>query len=249
MKHPLFGIQEGTTVSSMRLVYPVATTSDENLQGKNMTVDVFEHYLDDSNSTLYSKLEDVEDAAIDKITSSVKSSTFDIDFMSSSTNNIRDEFPVLSILIRRQAQLIATRTRRAAGNIAIVSQFIADAFIFFPSDQFLNPYTSTNSVPVEGSKLSFVGTLNNRIQVFVHPDWEASHPVIIAFTGTGEYIINDPSQDSGLLVGKTDDDYRLFADETTPGIGDWMDYYGVVGISESSIRKIEAEMNKDITHG
>ena len=89
---------------------------------------------------------------------------FDQSAVSGTATFVGDEHAALAVLINQQANLIAQRTRRGAGNYAVVS---SEALTILQSATTSAFARSTEGVFEAPTNTKFVGTLNNSMRVYV----------------------------------------------------------------------------------
>jgi hypothetical protein len=116
---------------------------------------------------------------------------------------VGDEHAALAVAINRQANLIAQRTRRGAGNYAVVSP---EALTILQSAT-----TSAFARTTEGSfeaptNTKFVGTLNGAMRIYVNSYAADSTSVLVGYKGAGEvdaaafYCPYIPLMSSGVVI-------------------------------------------------
>ena len=113
------------------------------------------------------------------------------------------EHAALSVLINRQANLIAARTRRGSGNWVVVSPTALTILQSATSSAFAR---TTEGVFEAPTNTKFVGTLNNQLKVYVDAYAPDSAPVLIGYKGPGEidsaayYCPYVPLTSSGVVI-------------------------------------------------
>ena len=96
---------------------------------------------------------------------------------------VGDEHAALAVLINRSANLIASRTRRGAGNYVVVSPTILTVL----QSATTSAFARTTEGPFEApTNTKFVGTLNNTMRVFVDQYAADNTPVLVGYKGEGE---------------------------------------------------------------
>ena len=119
---------------------------------------------------------------------------------------VGDEHAALAVLINRVANLIAQRTRRGAGNWAVVSPASLTVLQSATTSAFARTTEGTFEAP---TNTKFVGTLNGAMRVFV--DYYASDttPVLVGYKGSSEadapafYCPYIPLMSSGVVLDPT----------------------------------------------
>ena len=92
------------------------------------------------------------------------SETFDQAAVSGTATFVGDEHAALAVLINRVANQIATRTRRGAGNYAVVSPTALTVLQSASTSAFARTTEGTFEAP---TNTKFVGTLNGAMRVYV----------------------------------------------------------------------------------
>ena len=96
---------------------------------------------------------------------------------------VGDEHAALAVLINRAANRIAQRTRRGAGNWAVVSPAILTVL----QSATTSAFARTTEGPFEApTNTKFVGTLNGTMKVFVNQYAADSANVLVGYKGEGE---------------------------------------------------------------
>ena len=110
-------------------------------------------------------------------------STYDQATVSGTATFVGDEHAALAVLINRAANLIATRTRRGAGNYVVVSPTMLTVL----QSATTSAFARTTEGPFEApTNTKFVGTLNNTMRVFVDQYASDSAPLLVGYKGDGE---------------------------------------------------------------
>jgi hypothetical protein len=94
---------------------------------------------------------------------------------------VGDLHACLTILINRNCNIIAEKTRRGAGNWCIVGPMALTILQSATTSAFARScdfYTPSNGI------IKYCGTLNNTIHVYVHSLWEDDKPVLVGFKGS-----------------------------------------------------------------
>ena len=109
--------------------------------------------------------------------------TYDQGAVSGQATFVGDEHAALAVLINRSANLIATRTRRGAGNYVVVSPTMLTVL----QSATTSAFARTTEGPFEApTNTKFVGTLNNTMRVFVDQYAADNAPVLVGYKGDGE---------------------------------------------------------------
>ena len=123
--------------------------------------------------------------------------------VSGTTTFVGDEHAALAVLINRVANLIAQRTRRGAGNWAVVSAEALTILQSATTSAFARTTEGTFEAP---TNTKFVGTLNNAMRVFVDSYAASGTPVLVGYKGSSEtdaaafYCPYIPLMSSGVVL-------------------------------------------------
>ena len=140
---------------------------------------------------------------------------------------VGDEHAALAVLINRAANLIAQRTRRGAGNWAVVSPAALTVLQSATTSAFARTTEGTFEAP---TNTKFVGTLNGAMRVYVDSYASDSTPVLVGYKGSSEadaaafYCPYVPLMSSGVVL-----DPNTFE----PVVG-FMTRYGYVELTNSA---------------
>jgi len=119
---------------------------------------------------------------------------------------VGDEHAALAVLVNRVANLIAQRTRRGAGNFAVVSPASLTVLQSATTSAFARTTEGTFEAP---TNTKFVGTLNGAMRVFVDSYASDSTPVLVGYKGSSEadaaafYCPYIPLMSSGVVLDPT----------------------------------------------
>ena len=119
---------------------------------------------------------------------------------------VGDEHAALAVLINRVANLIAQRTRRGAGNYAVVSSAALTVLQSATTSAFARTTEGTFEAP---TNTKFVGTLNGAMRVFVDSYASDTTPVLVGYKGSSEadapafYCPYIPLMSSGVVLDPT----------------------------------------------
>lgn len=172
---------------------------------------------------------------------------FDQANVSGTASFVGDEHAALAVLINRQANLIAARTRRGAANWAVVSPTALTILQSATTSAFAR---TTEGVFEAPTNTKFVGTLNNSLRVYVDQYASDNTPILIGYKGPGEidaaayYCPYVPLTSSGVII-----DPRTFEPvvsfmtrygyieltNTASSLGNAADYLGLVGINTANL--------------
>jgi len=140
---------------------------------------------------------------------------------------VGDEHAALAVQINRVANLIAQRTRRGAGNYAVVSPFALTILQSATTSAFARTTEGTFEAP---TNTKYVGTLNNAMKVYVNSYAQDSQDVLIGYKGSSEsdapafYCPYIPLMSSGVVLDPA----------TFEPVVSFMTRYGYVELSNSA---------------
>ena len=159
---------------------------------------------------------------------------------------VGDEHAALAVLINREANKIAQRTRRGAGNWAVVSPFALTILQSATTSAFARTTEGTFEAP---TNTKMVGTLNNAMKVYVNTYAADSAPVLIGYKGSSESdaaafycpyiplmssgVVLDPSSFEPVVSFMTRYGY-VELNNTASSLGNAADYLAKVDLSTNS---------------
>jgi hypothetical protein len=161
---------------------------------------------------------------------------------------VGDVHAALAILINRQANLIAARTRRGAGNWVVVSPTALTILQSATTSAFARTTEGTFEAP---TNTKYVGMLNNSMRVYVDQYAQDSTPVLVGYKGQGEidaaayYCPYVPLTSSGVVIDPNTFEpvvsfmsrYGfLTLSNASSSLGNAADYLGLVGISTANLK-------------
>lgn len=129
--------------------------------------------------------------------------TYDQAGVSGTATFVGDEHAALAVLINRSANLIAQRTRRGAGNWAVVSPAALTVLQSATTSAFARTTEGTFEAP---TNTKFVGTLNGAMRIYVDTYASDSTPVLVGYKGSSEadaaafYCPYIPLMSSGVVL-------------------------------------------------
>jgi hypothetical protein len=129
--------------------------------------------------------------------------TYDQAAVSGTATFVGDEHAALAVQINRAANLIAQRTRRGAGNYAVVSPFALTVLQSATTSAFARTTEGSFEAP---TNTKFVGTLNNAMKVYVDTYAGDSTAVLVGYKGSSEsdapafYCPYIPLMSSGVVM-------------------------------------------------
>ena len=129
--------------------------------------------------------------------------TYDQAAVSGTATFVGDEHAALAVQINRASNLIAQRTRRGAGNWAVVSPFALTILQSATTSAFARTTEGTFEAP---TNTKMVGTLNNAMKVYVNTYAADDAAVLIGYKGSSEsdaaafYCPYIPLMSSGVVL-------------------------------------------------
>ena len=172
--------------------------------------------------------------------------TFDQSAVSGTATFVGDEHAALAVLINRQANKIAQRTRRGAGNYAVVSPFALTVLQSATTSAFARTTEGAFAAPTNNK---MVGTLNGAMKVYVDTYASDATPVLVGYKGASEsdaaafYCPYIPLMSSGVVLDPTTFEPVVSfmtrygyveLSNTASSLGNAADYLGEVAISNVS---------------
>ena len=160
---------------------------------------------------------------------------------------VGDEHAALAVQINRVANLIAQRTRRGAGNWAVVSPFALTILQSATTSAFARTTEGTFEAP---TNTKMVGTLNNAMKVYVDSYAADNTSVLVGYKGSSEsdaaafYCPYIPLMSSGVVLDPdTFEPVVSFMtrygyvelSNTASSLGNAADYLGEVGITSANV--------------
>ena len=176
--------------------------------------------------------------------------SYDQSLVSGTATFVGDEHAALAIQINRVSNLIAQRTRRGAGNWAVVSNQALTILQSATTSAFARTTEGTFEAP---TNTKFVGTLNGAMKIFVDSykaDSDDNNQVLIGYKGTSEadapafYCPYIPLMSSGVVldpstfepvVGFLTRYGYVELSNTASSLGNAADYLGKVAIVSSTV--------------
>lgn len=175
-------------------------------------------------------------------------STYDQANVSGTATFVGDEHAALSVLINRQANLIAQRTRRGAANWIVVSPTALTILQSATTSAFAR---TTEGVFEAPTNTKYVGTLNNSLRVYVDQYAQDDTPVLVGYKGQGEIdaaayycpyvpltssgVVIDPQSFEPVVSFMTRYGY-LELTNSASSLGNAADYLGLVAINTNNLK-------------
>jgi hypothetical protein len=173
--------------------------------------------------------------------------TYDQSAVSGTATFVGDEHAALAVQINRASNLIAQRTRRGAGNWAVVSPTVLTLLQSATTSAFARTTEGTFEAP---TNTKFVGTLNSAMKVYVNT-YAESDDVLIGYKGTSESdaaafycpyiplmssgVVLDPATFEPVVSFMTRYGYVELTN-TASSLGNAADYLAKVGVTSANLR-------------
>jgi len=173
--------------------------------------------------------------------------TYDQSAVSGTATFVGDEHAALAVQINRVSNLIAQRTRRGAGNYAVVSPTVLTLLQSATTSAFARTTEGTFEAP---TNTKFVGTLNSAMKVYVN-GYAAVDDVLVGYKGSSESdapafycpyiplmssgVVLDPSTFEPVVSFMTRYGYVELTN-TASSLGNAADYLGKVGVTSANLR-------------
>jgi len=173
--------------------------------------------------------------------------TYDQAAVSGTATFVGDEHAALAVQINRTANLIAQRTRRGAGNFAVVSPFALTILQSATTSAFARTTEGSFEAP---TNTKMVGTLNNAMKVYVDSYASDATPVLVGYKGSSESdaaafycpyiplmssgVVLDPSTFEPVVSFMTRYGYVELSN-TASSLGNAADYLGEVAITNGNV--------------
>ena len=174
--------------------------------------------------------------------------TYDQAAVSGTATFVGDEHAALAVQINRVANLIAQRTRRGAGNFAVVSPFALTILQSATTSAFARSTEGTFDAP---TNTKFVGTLNGAMRVYADAYAADGTSVLVGYKGPSETdaaafycpyiplmssgVVLDPSTFEPVVSFMTRYGY-IELTNTSSSLGNAADYLGLVGITNGNVK-------------
>jgi hypothetical protein len=174
--------------------------------------------------------------------------TYDQSQVSGTATFVGDEHAALAVQINRVSNLIAQRTRRGAGNYAVVSPFALTILQSATTSAFARTTEGTFEAP---TNTKFVGTLNGAMKIYVNSYAQDSASILIGYKGSSESdapafycpyiplmssgVVLDPSTFEPVVSFMTRYGYVELSN-TASSLGNAADYLGLVAITNANVK-------------
>jgi hypothetical protein len=173
--------------------------------------------------------------------------TYDQSAVSGTATFVGDEHAALAVMINRASNLIAQRTRRGAGNWAVVSPTVLTLLQSATTSAFARTTEGTFEAP---TNTKFVGTLNSAMKVYVN-GYATDDNVLIGYKGSSESdaaafycpyiplmssgVVLDPATFEPVVSFMTRYGYVELTN-TASSLGNAADYLATVGVTSANLR-------------
>lgn len=174
--------------------------------------------------------------------------TYDQATVSGTATFVGDEHAALAVQINRASNIIAQRTRRGAGNWAVVSPFALTILQSATTSAFARTTEGTFEAP---TNTKFVGTLNSAMKVYVNGYAADNAAVLIGYKGSSESdaaafycpyiplmssgVVLDPATFEPVVSFMTRYGYVELSN-TASSLGNAADYLAKVDITSTNVR-------------
>ena len=173
--------------------------------------------------------------------------TYDQSVVSGTATFVGDEHAALAVMINRVSNLIAQRTRRGAGNWAVVSPTVLTLLQSATTSAFARTTEGTFEAP---TNTKYVGTLNSAMKVYVN-GYATTDDVLVGYKGSTESdapafycpyiplmssgVVLDPATFEPVVSFMTRYGYVELTSQAS-SLGNAADYLGRVAVRSESLR-------------
>jgi hypothetical protein len=174
--------------------------------------------------------------------------TYDQANVSGTATFVGDEHAALAVMVNRVANIIAQRTRRGAGNFAVVSPLVLTILQSATTSAFARTTEGTFEAP---TNTKLVGTLNNSMKIYVDTYATDDREVLIGYKGSSESdaaafycpyiplmssgVVLDPATFEPVVSFMTRYGYVELTN-TASSLGNAADYLGKVAIDNTAVQ-------------
>ena len=173
--------------------------------------------------------------------------TYDQANVSGTATFVGDEHAALAVMINRVSNLIAQRTRRGAGNWAVVSPFTLTILQSATTSAFARTTEGTFEAP---TNTKFAGTLNGSMRIYADTYATDNTGVLVGYKGSAEsdapafYCPYIPLMSSGVVLDPTTFEPTVSfmtrygyveLTNTASSLGNAADYLSMVGVANANV--------------
>jgi hypothetical protein len=174
--------------------------------------------------------------------------TYDQANVSGTATFVGDEHAALAVMINRVANIIAQRTRRGAGNFAVVSPLVLTILQSATTSAFARTTEGTFEAP---TNTKLVGTLNNSMKIYVDTYATDDRDILIGYKGSSESdaaafycpyiplmssgVVLDPATFEPVVSFMTRYGYVELTN-TASSLGNAADYLGKVAVDNTAVQ-------------
>jgi len=174
--------------------------------------------------------------------------TYDQANVSGTATFVGDEHAALAVMINRVANIIAQRTRRGAGNFAVVSPLVLTILQSATTSAFARTTEGTFEAP---TNTKLVGTLNNSMKIYVDTYATDDREVLVGYKGSSESdaaafycpyiplmssgVVLDPATFEPVVSFMTRYGYVELTN-TASSLGNAADYLGKVAVDNTAVQ-------------
>lgn len=179
----------------------------------------------------------------------VHRNTFDMNAVSGVATSIVDEHAALAVMINKESNDIARRTRQSSANWMVVSHTVLSLLQSAGASQFARTTEGEFEAPTNNK---YVGTLNNTLKTYVNT-YATDDDILIGYKGSDEisaaayYCPYIPVMSSGTITDPNTFEHVMalvtrygFVAMTNPanGLGNAADYLARIKVNQESLRFI-----------
>ena len=187
-------------------------------------------------------------ASLRALAGTTNQQAYDQNAVSGTATFVGDEHAALAVLINRVANQIATRTRRGAGNYAVVSPTALTILQSATTSAFARSTEGAFEAP---TNTKFVGTLNASMRVYVDAYAADNTSILVGYKGASEadapafYCPYIPLMSSGVVldpatfepvVGFLTRYGYVELTNTASSLGNAADYVGLVAVNSTNLK-------------
>ena len=246
---------------------PVSTATMEGVPGRKMSIQILKQTVEAKTRKLsarwtFEAAQDAQamhgldvEAEIDqevlqslRVLAGPALLTYDQANVSGTATFVGDEHAALAVMINRVANIIAQRTRRGAGNFAVVSPLVLTILQSATTSAFARTTEGTFEAP---TNTKLVGTLNNSMKIYVDTYATDDRDILIGYKGSSESdaaafycpyiplmssgVVLDPATFEPVVSFMTRYGYVELTN-TASSLGNAADYLGKVAVDNTAVQ-------------